>query len=133
MALLTTPAFATAVNNNVAEIKVEKLLESEKSWDGTLYQAYPSGTPELTVLKISIAPHSSLAWHKHPIPNAAYILQGALTVEKRSTGEKRVLKAGEVLPEMVNSVHRGFTGEEGATLVVFYAGQKGTPLSIPAR
>ncbi|WP_256137931.1 hypothetical protein [Serratia quinivorans] len=57
------------------------------------------------------------------------MLSGVLTVEKKSTGEKRVLKAGEVLPEMVDSAHRGYTGKEGVTLVVFYAGQKGTPLS----
>lgn len=58
--------------------------------------------------------------------------KGVLTVEKQATGEKRTLHAGEVLPEMVNSAHRGYTGSEGATLIVFYAGQKGIELAKPA-
>lgn len=97
-----------------------------------IYKEYPKGTPQLSVLKITIAPNTSLAWHEHPIPNAAYVLNGVLTVEKKATGEKRLLKAGEVLPEMVDSAHRGYTGKESVTLVVFYAGQKGVPLSKPA-
>ncbi|WP_371441360.1 hypothetical protein [Candidatus Sodalis sp. SoCistrobi] len=66
------------------------------------------------------------------MPNAAYVLEGALTVEKKANGQKRTLKAGEVVSEMVDSAHRGYTGKEGVTLVVFYAGQKGIPLSKPA-
>jgi quercetin dioxygenase-like cupin family protein len=118
--------FAQADGSNVM---VEKLLETEKSWDGTRYQTYPSGTPQLSVLKIIIPPNTALDWHQHSIPNAAYIQSGELTVEKRSTGEQRILKAGEVLAEMVNTDHRGYTGSEGTTLIVFYAGQKGIPLS----
>jgi quercetin dioxygenase-like cupin family protein len=129
---LTTPLFTVAQGSGTPGINVEKLLETEKSWDGVLYKVYPQGTPQLTVLKITIAPYTSLTWHEHPIPNAAYVLNGVLTVEKKATGEKRLLKAGEVLPEMVNSAHRGYTGKEGVTLVVFYAGQKGIPLSKPA-
>lgn len=123
---------ATAETTQAPGIHVEKLLESEKSWDGETYKAWPEGTPQLSVLKITIAPHTTMAWHIHPIPNAAYVLSGILHVEKKSTGEKRTLKAGELLPEMVNSAHRGYTGKEGVTLLVFYAGKKGLPLSVPA-
>ncbi|MEN3258658.1 cupin domain-containing protein [Sodalis endosymbiont of Spalangia cameroni] len=119
-------------SNKDGGINVEKLLETEKSWDGVAYQAYPKGTPQLSVLKITVAPNTSLPWHEHPIPNAAYVLKGALTVEKKANGQKRTLKAGDVVPEMVDSAHRGYTGKEGVTLVVFYAGQKGLPLSKPA-
>lgn len=132
LALLITPLSTLAHSSGSDGISVEKLLETETSWDGTRYKAYPSGTPQLTVLKITIAPDSNLAWHEHVIPNAAYVLEGELTVEKRATGEKRLLKSGEVLSEMVDSAHRGYTGKEGATLVVFYAGEKGIPLSKPA-
>lgn len=129
---LIIPFFSEAQSDGGAGISVEKLLETEKSWDGELYKGYPKGTPQLSVLKITIAPNTSLAWHEHPIPNAAYVLNGVLTVEKKATGEKSILKSGEVLPEMVDSAHRGYTGKEGVTLVVFYAGQKGIPLSKPA-
>ncbi|MBP2171024.1 quercetin dioxygenase-like cupin family protein [Erwinia toletana] len=132
VAFLITPFFTMAQGSSTAGIKVEKLLETEQSWDGVFYTAYPKGTPQLSVLKITIAPDTWLAWHEHPIPNAGYVLSGKLTVENKATGEKRLLKAGEVLAEMVNSAHRGYTGKEGVTLVVFYAGQKGIPLSAPA-
>jgi quercetin dioxygenase-like cupin family protein len=128
---LINPFFAMALSGGTPGINVEKLLETEKSWDGILYKEYPMGTPQLSVLKITVAPNTSLAWHEHPTPNAAYVLNGVLTVEKKATGEKCLLKAGEVLPEMVDSAHRGYTGQEGVTLVVFYAGQKGLPLSKP--
>ena len=132
VAFLYTPLFTAARSDGTPGINVEKLLETEKSWDGVLYKEYPKGTPQLSVLKITVAPNTSLAWHKQPIPNAAYVLNGVLTVEKTATGEKRLLKTGDVLPEMVDSAHRGYTGKEGVTLVVFYAGQKGIPLSKPA-
>lgn len=90
------------------------------------YQTYPKGTPQLYVLNITVVPNTSLPWHEHPIPNAAYVLKGALTVEKKANGEKRMLKAGDVVSERVDSAHRSYTGKEGVTLVVFYAGQKGS-------
>lgn len=132
LSLLIVPFFTEAQTGNAAGITIEKLIETEKSWDGVVYQAYPKGTPQLTVLKITIAPNTRLAWHEHPIPNAAYVLSGVLTVEKKANGEMHTLKAGQVLAEMVDSAHRGFTGKEGATVIVFYAGQKGLPLSKAA-
>ncbi|KMW75103.1 cupin [Photorhabdus luminescens subsp. luminescens] len=133
-AFLIVPFFTQAHDSNTAAgINVEKLLETEKSWDGVFYQEYPKGTPQLSILKITIAPNTSLDWHEHPVPNAAYVLDGVLTAEKKSSGEKRLLKAGEVVSEMVDSAHRGYTGKEGVTLLVFYAGQKGIPLSKPVK
>ena len=64
-------------------VSAEVLLQSSHSWDGQPYQAYPAGTPELSVVKITIPPHTSLPWHTHPIPNAGYILSGELMVEKK--------------------------------------------------
>lgn len=131
-AMLSLAAFfAQAHGDKRSGVESETLLESERSWDGSLYSSYPQGTPQLSVLKITIAPNSSLAWHRHPIPNAAYVQSGVVTVEKQSSGEKRQVTAGEALPEMVGSAHRGYTGNEGAVLIVFYAGKKGVPLSEP--
>jgi len=47
----------------------------------------------------------------------------------RETGETRLLKQGDVLPEMVGEYHRGVTGDQGVVLIVFYAGSRGLPLS----
>ena len=110
-------------------VTVETLMKTGASWDGTAYQAYPAGSPELTVLKISIAPNTALPWHTHPMPNAAYVVSGELLVEKQEGGATKRLVAGDVLPEMVQSRHRGVTGAAGVVLIVFYAGTKGMPLS----
>ncbi|HWZ49669.1 MAG TPA: cupin domain-containing protein [Herbaspirillum sp.] len=110
-------------------VQIETLMRTGTSWDGVPYTAYPGGAPEITVLQITVAPHSALAWHTHPMPNAAYVLSGEITVEKKSTGEKKLIKKGQVLPEMVNALHRGVTGDAPVVLIVFYAGTKGMPLS----
>src|ERR1700754_250130 len=109
-------------------IKVETLLKTDKSWDGTPYKGYPSGQPQLSVLKIEIPAHAVLPWHTHPMPNAGYVVSGEITVEKED-GQKQTVKAGQVLPETVGSVHRGVTGDSPVTLIVFYAGTEGMPLS----
>lgn len=116
------PAKPPAVESRV-------LLKSSHSWDGTPYSAYPSGTPELTVLNIRIPANTALNWHQHPMPNAAYVVSGELKVETREGGKSITLKAGDVLPEMVDKQHRGLTAESAVELVVFYAGTPGLPLS----
>ena len=110
------------------------LLKTEKSWDGVKYAAYPAGQPEITVLKFVIPAHTTLPWHTHPMPNAAYIVTGTLEVENADQTQHRILKAGDVLPEMVNQVHRGRTGDQPVELIVFYAGAKGqqTAIAVPA-
>lgn len=113
----------------LAPIERQILLQSSASWDGTPYTRYPQSAPELTLLKLKIAPHTTLAWHTHPMPNAAYILRGELTVQSRDSGHAQVFKQGQTLAEMVNIVHRGVTGDTPVELLVFYAGSPGMPLS----
>ncbi len=110
-------------------IESQVLLKTTTSWDGTPYTSYPRGTPELTLVKIHIPPNSVLDWHTHPIPNAAYMLAGELTVETRKPGQRRLLKQGDTLAETVGIIHRGMTGEQPADLLVFYAGVPMLPLS----
>lgn len=126
-ALLTSAMTSKA--KEAAPIQVETLMQSAASWDGTPYTAYPQGTPQLTVLKMTIPPHTVLPWHTHPMPNAAYVVSGELTVEKKENGQKKVLAPGQVLPEMVDALHRGTTGDQPVVLIVFYAGIKDMPLS----
>ena len=111
-----------------ATVTIEKILDTETAWDGSSYGSYPDGQPELSVLKITIPPNTALPWHTHPIPNAGYVVSGELTVERKD-GERKVVKQGEVLPETVDSIHRGISGNRPVTLIVFYAGVRGLPLS----
>ena len=116
-----------------SRVKVEQLLQTTThSWDGTAYTGYVSKQPEITILKISIPPNTTLDWHQHPMINAGYVLSGQITLEKKETGQRMVFHAGQALAESVNTVHRGFTTDHPVELVVFYAGTPGLPLSIKA-
>lgn len=68
------------------EIKAKVALKESVSWDGTPYEPYPKGQPQLTILEITIPPHTALPWHHHPVPNAAYVVSGELTIEDRLSG-----------------------------------------------
>ena len=118
-------------------VKTEVLLQTTSSWDGVKYKHYPpvnSKKPlQLSVLKITIPANAALAWHTHPMPNTVYVLSGKLTVEKKGTNKKIVLEQGQVLPEMVNQLHRGIAGKDPVVLIAFYAGSKGMPLSKPVK
>lgn len=113
-------------------IQVRQVLQTDRAWNGTPYQHYPAGTPQLTVVHFDIPPHSTLAWHTHAVPNAAYVIAGALTVEDRETGETHVVRAGEAFGESVGPVHRGYTEGTATEVVAVYAGVDGIPLSTPA-
>jgi quercetin dioxygenase-like cupin family protein len=114
---------------DAAQIEKEVLLERSESWDGTPYTAYPSGPPQVTLIRLKIPARTQLPWHTHPMPNAAYIVSGELTVETRANGASRTLRQGQTLAEMVGTEHRGITGNTPVELLVFYAGTPGMPLS----
>lgn len=117
----------------VSEPQTEVLVQSKESWNGKSYDAYNNGRPQLSVIRVTIPPHNILPWHTHPIPNAAYIISGHLTVEDRDTGEKKRFAAGEAFAEQRNAVHRGFTDDEPATVIVTYAGTAGMLLSVSVK
>ena len=105
------------------------LLRSSSSWDGEPYRSYTSGQPELSILRITLAPHTRLEWHCHPMPSAAYIVAGELTLERRRDGKKQRFTAGQAVSETVDTFHRGVTGSEPVVLIVFYAGSAGMHLT----
>lgn len=105
-------------------------LRSDTSWNGTQYEAYSHERPQLTVVRYSIPPHSSLPWHRHSVPNTAFVISGSITLESIQ-GDRHVFRAGDAFAESVGNEHRGFTREESAEIVCTYAGAAGVPLSIP--
>lgn len=126
IACLTLAACSTA---SKPQIERQILIQTSHSWDGNAYTAYPEGRPELTLLKLRIPANTVLDWHTHPMPNLAYILSGELLVQAQASGHQRILKAGHTLAEMVDTVHRGKTGDSPVELIVFYAGSPGIHLS----
>jgi quercetin dioxygenase-like cupin family protein len=107
----------------------EVLAKSSQSWDGTPLPVYPSGTPEISIVRITIAPGAALPMHQHPYINAGVLLSGALTVVTE-LNETKHLKAGDALIEVVNKWHYGRNeGSEPAVILVFYAGVASEPVT----
>nr|WP_268798502.1 cupin [Pseudomonas sp. BSw22131] len=73
LAMIAFGGCATAKPSSSASVSTVQstvLLKSSNSWDGTAYDAYPVGKPELTVLNIKIPANTAPKWHEHPMPNA---------------------------------------------------------------
>ena len=117
-------------HNNYDSVASEILVQTQASWDGGPYPAYLPKTPELSVVRFTMEPHAELPWHTHQVLNAAYIISGSITIEKKD-GTRKHFKAGEVIAETINSIHRGLVGDQHTTIVTFYAGLPGVPLSQP--
>ena len=49
---------ASAGENCQPAVQSETLLRVSSSWDGEPYKSYPSGQPELSILKITLAPRT---------------------------------------------------------------------------
>ncbi|MET3815191.1 cupin domain-containing protein [Pantoea sp. UYEF8] len=118
-------------DNNASGVNAVEVMRSSQAWNGEEIECYPAGQPELTVMRLSLPANTSLPWHTHPMPNAAFVLSGTLMVEDKQSGEQQTFKAGEALNETVNSAHRGFTLDQPAELVITYAGVKGQQLTEP--
>ena len=111
-------------------IVVTKLVQSTKSWDGKSLPSYPTTQPEVTILRISIAPGARLPLHYHPVINAGVLLAGQLKIET-SNGEVLHLKAGDPIIETVNRVHYGINdGAVPAEIIVVYAGTVDYPITV---
>ena len=124
--LLSSHVWARDVNT----VKVDVLAKTSSSWDGGTLPDYAKGKPEVTILRIIIPPKVQLPLHKHPVINVGVLLKGELTVV---TEDKKVLylKAGDSIVEVVNKWHYGKNeGNEPAEIIVFYAGIRGTPITI---
>ena len=108
----------------------EVVLKTTTTWDNAQYKKLKIKNPEVTVLKIVINVGEELPMHKHDLVNVAYVKKGTLTVVTDKNAEI-TLHEGECLPELIGKYHYGKnTGNEPVELIVFYLGEKGTPLSV---
>lgn len=81
-------------------VNVDVLAKTSVSWDGTPLPNYPTGKPEITILRIQIPPKVQLPLHEHPVINAGVLLIG------------------------INESNKS------AEIIVFYAGVQGSPITI---
>jgi quercetin dioxygenase-like cupin family protein len=118
------------ISNKNQEIEVITLAKSTKSWNGNPLPKYSEGEPEVTILKITIPPKTTLPFHQHPEINAGVLLKGNLTVISENKDTLH-LKTGDSIIELVNKWHYGINeGNEAVEIIVFYAGIKGKPITI---
>ena len=119
-------------NKNGAESEVEsiELLRTSQSWNEVDLPDYPQGKPELVAVKYIIPPGKKLGWHHHIAMNHGVLVQGELTIIAQD-GKTKVMRAGEVVVEMVDAIHHGENrGTEPVVLYMFYLSQKDMPLSV---
>jgi quercetin dioxygenase-like cupin family protein len=124
---------AQSGSQSVASGQREILLQSSQSWNGKPYTHYPTGQPQLTTIKLTIAPHTVLPWHTHPFPNSVYVLSGTLTLHDKASGKTLVVHEGQAVGESVDDIHRGESGDAPTVLLITYAGTPGVPTSVPAK
>ena len=118
------------ITNAAYSAQKEILLKTTSTWDNVEYKKLKIKKPEVTVLKINIGVGEKLSMHKHDIVNIAYVKKGTLTVVTEDNKEI-TLHEGEVLPELIGKYHYGKnSGDVPVELVVFYIGEKGSPLSV---
>jgi quercetin dioxygenase-like cupin family protein len=124
--LVSGPALAL----DTANIQVQVLAKTGKSWNGKELPRYPKGKPEITVLRIRIPPGAELPLHEHPVINAGVLLRGELTVITQNH-QTLHLKAGDPIVEVVDTWHFGVNeGKTPAEIIVFYAGTPDLPITV---
>ena len=112
------------------EVESVELLRTCQSWDGADLPDYPQGQPELVAIKYIIPPGKKLNWHHHLVMNHGVLVQGELTIIALD-GKTKVMRAGDVVVEMVDTIHHGENrGTEPVVLYMFYLSQKDKPLSV---
>jgi len=129
--LLTLSHTGITADDVGANAEVEVIAQTQMMWNGQALPPFTQGTPEITILRYTIAPGVRLPMHVHDYVNAGVVLEGTLTVYS-ADGETRQLKANDALIELVNVPHYGVNeGDTEAVILVFYAGEAGQPLSRP--
>src|SRR5271167_2849460 len=113
-----TAVIAASDTNTVASAHRDILVQTTQSWNGKPYTHYPTGQPQLTTIRMTIAPHTALPWHTHPFPNVVFVLSGTLTLHDKASGKTQVVHQGEAVGESVDDIHRGESGDETTVLLI---------------
>ena len=117
-------------DNSVQAVQTTELIRTSQSWDGVELPEYLQGRPELVAVKYEIPTGAKLGWHHHPVMNHGILVQGELTIVSLD-GKEKVVREGEVVVEMVNTIHHGENrGTKPVILYMFYLSQEGLPLSV---
>src|SRR6266511_1115447 len=94
---------------------------------------YPSGAPaEITAVEITLQPGQQTGWHTHAVPLFGYILEGELTVDYGTKGQ-RTYRKGDGCAEAMNEAHVGRNmGQNPVKILAVFIGIEGVQGSAPA-
>ena len=117
-------------DETVQKVESTELIRTSQSWDGVELPDYLKGRPELVAVKYVFPAGQKLGWHHHPVINYGVLVQGELTIIGQD-GKEKVVKEGEAVVEMVNTIHHGENrGSKPVILYMFYLSQNGMPLAV---
>ena len=93
-----------------------------------LLRAAITGAPdkEVIVSRVSFPPQTNLPWHWHPGEEIFYVIEGAITLVRRGLPDVSA-QVGDVEKIAPKTIHTGYTGEDGAELVIFRVHAMGEP------
>jgi quercetin dioxygenase-like cupin family protein len=108
-------------------VQTKILLKTTTTGNGDPITYLITDQPEITVMRVDIAPGAETGWHTHSVPVYAYVMSGSLTVN--IDGKiSRLFNTGDVIIEVVNTRHNGVNaGRVPVNLIVFYTGAKDLP------
>lgn len=111
----------TAAAQAPATAKAEELLKE-------VVAGMPRGErQEVRVFTATLKPGDRTPFHTHRFPVAAYVLEGAFTLELEGRPPV-IVKAGEAILEPPNVRMTGFNrAAENTRIVIFYVAEPGTP------
>src|SRR3954466_15681283 len=90
----------------------------------------PDSNYETVIMLVELAPQVSTGLHTHPGFDAAYLLEGSLTVLERGQPDKSI-RPGESWRVPPGSVHEVKIGDEPTRVLAIYVVEKGKPLATP--
>lgn len=98
------------------------------------YFAYPTTTPQVTAVIVTLPPGAETGLHRHDVPLFGYMLEGALTVayhDAENSTAVRTYHPGEALMEAIGTPHNGRNAGSGEVrILAVFIGADGIPNTV---
>ena len=128
--LVLAQSFAKEPEQNAGLAYFETLKSSSTSWDGTPLPNYPTGTPEIKMVRVVIPTGDAIALHTHPVINAGFLIRGKIELTAEND-RALTLNAGDTIIELVDQWHSGKSvGTDDAEILLVYLASANTPVTI---
>ncbi|WP_421725755.1 cupin domain-containing protein [Bauldia sp.] len=127
LATIAMPTVAVSEESQQYQNLLTQLFADNKTIIGQAIDAYPTGTPKITAVIVTVPPGKDSGWHTHRVPLFIYVMEGEITVDYGEKG-KKVYKAGDTFLEAMDWPHTGInTSNAPVIIMAVYMGVEGTP------